>query len=153
MPFQFVSSSVPREVKDTKHLVYWYEDQPKTMREGFRRFLWPVRTAEGWKYVNPEEMPYYSLEQFNLKLKNQKFHNYVYSQAKPHLDQNALAATSLLELKSYIQERVDIVIDGYKACTKSRYNRRKCRSKRSKLQGSISGIMANIKTRRSALDS
>ena len=78
-------------------------------------------------------MPYYSKEQYNLNLKGETFHEYVYRQAKPFIDQNALAATSLIELKKYLQERVKVVMDGYKACNKGRRTRRLCHNKTSKL--------------------
>jgi hypothetical protein len=116
VPFEFVSSTVPRAIKPSKHLRFWYDSKPKTKEEGFRRFLWPRKNALGWYFEAPENMPFYSNDQFSTFTWFTPFWKKVYEQVKPTYSREALAELSLSELVKYFEERVSVADEAYAIC-------------------------------------
>ncbi|MCB0349908.1 MAG: hypothetical protein KDD38_01920 [Bdellovibrionales bacterium] len=126
MPLRFLVGTVPRSKNPLKLVNYWAGHQSTDQKSGFRKFLWPVKQNGVWSFTRPDQMPHYSLEQYDPDLMNGSsltYSGYIYQKIKPNLNNLAKIERGLEELVEYIQSRVQIVEDGYQFCV----NRPSCR--------------------------
>ncbi len=104
-----MASTVPRAVRVlSEHMIYPSKFDPKS--DSIRRMRWPIVTDQKVGLVEPEKMPYYSLEQFSDKDINV---NRILNPNPNWQVEYDQALASLLEL---LNQRKTAVEMGFKAC-------------------------------------
>jgi len=110
-PFlRFVSSTVPREVRELDGHGFWVSRQP-TSDEGFRRFVWPHLTKKS-------EMPGYSTEQYKLSFlrKYLSFSQAVFDRLGVKFDLVRRFSEGTLSMEQLLTERSSIVVQAQQVC-------------------------------------
>jgi hypothetical protein len=123
-----LSSDVPRMVRRMDKYGFWYTYQPKYYPAatagggGFVRMRWPRKIAGGYELVPREEMPFYSLEQYDADfIKNprndfaEEVHNRLGDTSTP-MDRYSTAVSRLITI---YKARVSIVENGFEFCSKN----------------------------------
>jgi hypothetical protein len=122
-PIRALASTVPQEVRELDE--YGFQGSSSSMiygRKALIRFRWPIETNEGWKLRAAEEMPNFSVEQFDSSF-IEGFNNIgeaAIFRIMPNWNpdfQNAVKAKVDLILEKF-SERVKIVRDGYAYCSR-----------------------------------
>jgi len=86
---------------------------------GFLRMRWPIWNGDQVDLVAAEQMPQYSLEQFDpnfIHEPHREFYEEVFSRISPEADYNLIAAKVAMQIRDMYRERVKVVEQGYKIC-------------------------------------
>lgn len=119
MPFMTMASNEPRIVRELYESAFWDPDQPKQGDGGFLHMRWPLFTANGVSLVAQEQMPYFSNEEYAEDfIPNPKmgFSQAVMLRLKPDFDPVKGMQVGFSDLQGLLQQRVQIVNEGYKTC-------------------------------------
>lgn len=118
VPMTTLNSTTPRELRDLFEFIF-LEDTSASSGDGFVRMRWPIRTGDQVDLVPAEQMPHYSLEQFDpnfIQSPRTMFWQEVFYRLDPNADYNVIAVKVANELLDLFQERVKIVEDGFRVC-------------------------------------
>lgn len=117
VPIVMMASTVPAEARMLIRSGYSYQ-RPAVKEGGFMRMRWPVRSSQGWKLKSAQQMPHYSMEQYDEKVfPNSSPHPlHVYRRINPHFDPLVLIQSLAQEVQQALKIRQQVVEDGYKHC-------------------------------------
>lgn len=117
-PIETLSSTVPRKVRPLHASIYIEQTNEKPTDGGLLRFRWPMKTTH-WLQVEKENMPYYSLEQYESSLCEDESH-FAFCLFKK-LDMKYSPAEILKEVQAalvgLLKTRNVIVQEGLEFCT------------------------------------
>jgi len=122
LPLFTYASTTPRAVRNLALEIMVDQEWPSKGAKELLAFRWPVLNGENWGLMRPENHPNYSLEEFDLELQKEfpAFITYIMYKTKGFLDPLKLVESSVLDIKGYIEQRVQIVKDGYDYCNKNK---------------------------------
>ncbi len=90
---------------------------------GLLRFRWPIKTGRSWRYLPEKDHPFYSKEQYSPSFA-QGYIDYLEAIAKridPKIyDPEDKTEKIINSLTRRLNERIPVVLEGYKACRKIR---------------------------------
>jgi hypothetical protein len=112
-------STVPREVRSIWTDYFYRETQINNFsRGGFLKIRWPVKVGNSWSLVRRENMPGYSVEQYDDEFMTGFDYFYEAVEAKIGAITNPAEKVrqSIRMLRDRFLARVDVVKDGYEFC-------------------------------------
>lgn len=118
VPMTTLNSTTPRAVRDLFEFVFLSNDVDQNSA-GFLRMRWPIFTGDQVDLVPAEQMPQYSLEQFDPAFIHQPrsaFYEEVFARINPDADYNLIAKKVAIQIRDMYRERVKVVEQGYKIC-------------------------------------
>lgn len=121
VPFQIIQSTTPRKVRELNESLFWGSELAKKGTNGFLRILWPKVKNGTYTLEKPENMPGYSLEQYDPGfLRDDKTANCVevMLRLKPTLNFVNVLKSGFQNLKDMFQARIGVVEEGYRQCPK-----------------------------------
>jgi len=119
LPLLTLNSTVPRELRDMMEFVF-FEYTSDAAGSGFVRMRWPVFESNGIRFVAPELMPYYSVEQFGSRFiqgGRNFFWEEVYFRLNPRANFDKIALKSAQQIVEQFKARVPVVEQGYRFCS------------------------------------
>ena len=121
LPFRVFYSTLPVVIRPLIEQAYFYTDQPTALTGGFLRMRWPVLKNGNYSLVRAEDMPGYSLEQYDPKLLagRSSFGLAVMRKLKPTFSLVVAIREAIQGVRDMIRDRVQLVQDGFAACSKS----------------------------------
>lgn len=122
IPVEVVYSTVPQAVRSLAQAPYmesWAREEGKNAILGLP---WPKRTEGGkWTLTKWEDMPAYSLEQFDEKFigEDKAFYLAVYKRINPNINFPKMVESAITNLKEQLTSRKAIVETGFEFCSKN----------------------------------
>lgn len=119
IPFMIVQSTVPRKVRAVNESLFWGPDQAKKDVSGFLRIRWPKIVNGVYSLEAPENMPGYSLEQYDpafIREEKRPFSMEVMLRLKPDLNFLSVLEKGFHNLQDMLVIRQDLVNEGYRQC-------------------------------------
>jgi len=120
-PLQTWEATVPAKIQKMSGRNFLSPRPESTTYSGLVKFRWPVFQNGQWKYLSVKEHPFYSEEQYTSSF-YEGYADFVEAVAKkidPTVyDPNEKVEKVLAIIARYLQERVPIVLAGYKRCRK-----------------------------------
>ncbi|MGK5087642.1 hypothetical protein WDW86_08800 [Bdellovibrionota bacterium FG-2] len=119
VPIGLMNSTVPRKVRILAETGFWRMDQPTEEEGGFRRFLWIKEIEHGqWAQLAPEEMPYFSREQFEpfFVAGFFSFADAVIVRINPTYDRVKRLIGGIESLKTQLIMRMRLIENGIQVC-------------------------------------
>ncbi len=119
IPIRILSSTGGRIVRPLYESPFWYG-----VKKGQAEILkprWPVKNGNKFELVPAEQMPHYSLEQFDPKFPGElkDFNLAVYDRIAPGFKAENLVTDGVEQLFKKIEERAKYVNAGYEFCKKN----------------------------------
>lgn len=119
LPFYVMASNMPRIIRTLNEGPFWDSQQPE-LGQGFIRHRWPVKVSGKWTLVAPKQMPYYSEEQYQPGfITHNTYSISVMMKLRPDLNLSDALHGVISSLKTRITERIKLVEEGFKFCSKS----------------------------------
>lgn len=120
VPIRVLQSGAPKRLQALGESPFW-EQQPVKDDNEMLKPRWPVKVNGQWDLVPSEQMPHYSLEQFDPKFpgETKDFTLAIYKRLMPDFDPLKLVSEGLEELLKRFPERNRIVNEGYEFCKKN----------------------------------
>lgn len=120
-PLQTWESTVPAKIQKINQRSFLSTRPESTTHSGLVKFRWPVLQKGQWNYLPVHQHPFYSLEQYTSSF-YEGYADYVEAVAKkidpfPY-DPWEKMERMISTITSYLQERVPIVLEGYKRCSR-----------------------------------
>lgn len=123
LPITLLYSTMPIQVR--KLISTFYQDPmaPELFNSGFYKIRWTKKSNDKWTIIPAKSIPDYSEEQFNLIPEGDQeklpYFIYVFKKLNPDFSLETMLSRSFEELQDRIQDRIQIVIDGYNFCQKN----------------------------------
>lgn len=121
VPMVTLNSTVPREVRDLAEHVF-FDREAKSPDWGFMRMRWPVWIDDVVQLVEPQNMPFYSEEQFDpnfIQGGRSDFWEEVFYRLNPQADLNMLTERSLVQVRELFLARIPVVEKGWQICSQT----------------------------------
>jgi hypothetical protein len=120
-PLQTWEATVPAKIQKLNRRNFFTPRPESTIYSGLVKFRWPVFQKGRWKYLAVKEHPFYSEEQYTSAF-SEGYADYIEAVAK-RIDPTDYDPWEKVErvietMTLYIQERVTIVLEGFKQCHK-----------------------------------
>ena len=120
-PLQTWEATSPVKIQKISERDFLTTRPESTVYSGLVKFRWPIFEKGQWKYLPPDEHPFYSLEQYSGSF-SEGYTDFVEAVAK-RIDPIDYASWDKMEkvldyTVHYVRERVSIVLVGYQRCQK-----------------------------------
>lgn len=119
IPVLTLNSTVPRELRDLFEYVFAGADSyPEG--NGFTRMRWPIVSGADVSLVPSEQMPHYSLEQFEqdfVQSPRLYFWEEVFHRLNPNANFDLIARKTLRQVADSFKARIPVVEKGYEICS------------------------------------
>lgn len=121
LPIYTYASTSPRAVRNLALEIMVDSEWPYKGAKELLAFRWPVNAGEDWRLLNADQHPNYSLEQFDTQLQQEHpaFISYILFKMKGSFDPVNLVQSGILDIKRYIEQRKEVVNNGYAYCSKN----------------------------------
>lgn len=119
LPVEVLYSTIPSEIRELWSGVF-LDEFADSRGVGFLHLRWPQWNNDVVSLVAPEQMPHYSVEEFDsnfVQSPRYAFWEEVFFRLNPNADFNRIAVKTLSQILAGFQARVKIVEDGYAACS------------------------------------
>ncbi len=120
-PLQTWEATLPVKIQKLNQRNFLSPRPESTICSGFVKFRWPVFQKGQWKYLFPKDHPFYSEEQYTSDFYegDTDFVGAVAKRIDPtSYDPSEKAEKVIQTIVRFLQERVPIVLAGYKRCRK-----------------------------------
>ncbi len=119
MPLYTLSSTSPRDMRLLAREVFIDQDWPQAGLKEILAFRWPVFINGVWQLKAQEEHAQYSLEQFDIQLKENypAFINFVVARVKNNYDPLKLVDIAIDDILATVRNRTLIVERGFEYCS------------------------------------
>jgi hypothetical protein len=118
-PLQTWEATVPAKVQKLNRRNFFTPRPESTIYSGLVKFRWPVFQKGRWEYLPAKEHPFYSEEQYTSAF-YEGYTDYVEAVAKridpTDYDPWEKAEKVIETMTRYLQDRVSIVLEGFKQC-------------------------------------
>jgi hypothetical protein len=121
IPIVTLNSTTPREVRDLFEYVF-FDRESHAPDWGFMRMRWPVWVDDVVSLVAPQDMPFYSEEQFDRRFirgPRTEFWEEVFYRLNPQADLDVLLERSLVQVRDLFLARIPVVEKGWEICSQT----------------------------------
>jgi len=116
LPITLLFSTMPIKIRELYASFYQETQVPQPYKAGFYKIRWAKKTASGWQIISAKSIPGYSEEQFHLAPESTPHFINVFKQLNPQFSFETMLNNGFDELQKRLQERVQIVEEGFKYC-------------------------------------